>query len=103
MKYLLLLGLVISFESLALVTSPVALAPNETLLEIKTIREGGKIEPNENKASFQTAKIEIYQVAVSRARSISHSLLDRIILSGSNIAILAAAKKNFMKRIAGKP
>ena len=66
MKYLLLIALFVSVESHALVTSPIPLTNNETLLEIKTIREGGKIEPNENKNSFQTAQINIYQVSISR-------------------------------------
>ena len=67
LKYLVLIALFISFESQALVTSPIPLAPNESLIEVKIIREGGLIEPNENRQSFQPAKIDIYQLAVSHA------------------------------------
>lgn len=66
MRYLLLFCLLVSARSFALVTSPVPLGTNDTLVEVKTIRERGKIEPNENRDSFQSAKIDTYQLSVTR-------------------------------------
>ena len=66
MKHLLFFCLLMPATSFALVTSPVPLGTNDTLVEVKTIRERGKIEPNENQASFQPAKIDIYQLSVTR-------------------------------------
>ena len=66
MKYLFFFCLLVPATSFALVTSPVPLAINDTLVEIKTIQEGGLIEPNENKDSFQPANIDIYQLSVTR-------------------------------------
>tara|TARA_B110001454_G_C12721908_1_gene435061 strand:- start:2699 stop:3565 length:867 start_codon:yes stop_codon:yes gene_type:complete len=52
-----------SINSFALVTGSAALNENEKKIELRAIQERGKIEPNENRASFQSAKIDIHQIS----------------------------------------
>ncbi|MCO5142549.1 MAG: hypothetical protein M9962_05610 [Oligoflexia bacterium] len=57
------------FNSKALVSSPSGIAEGEMNIELKAIAERGKVEPNENVASHHAAKINIYQLSVSRGLS----------------------------------
>lgn len=53
----------------ALVSGPSALSAGEWNVEMRTVFERGKIEPNENRASFQSAQIDIYKLTVARGLS----------------------------------
>lgn len=57
--------LISSAQSYALVSSPSTVANGEWVIEAKSIFERGKVEPNENKDSYQQAEINIYQLALS--------------------------------------
>lgn len=50
------------FKALALVGSTVALAEGENRIILEAQTEAGKIEPNENKASFQDADIKVNRI-----------------------------------------
>ena len=66
MKLLLPLTILISFPAWALVSSPATVGDGQWSTEFRTTLERGKIEPNESKASFQRAEIDIYQLSLTR-------------------------------------
>lgn len=63
LAHLVLAVTAVSINCLALVTGSSVLNENEKRIEFRTIQERGKIEPNENRASFQSAKIDINQIS----------------------------------------
>lgn len=48
-------------------TSPDGSPPGRWNVEWKTVLERGKIEPNENKSSFQDAQIDVHQLGVTKS------------------------------------
>ena len=57
--------LVFGLQAHALVSSPSTVTSGEWAIESKSTSERGKVEPNENKDSFQSAKINIYQLSAA--------------------------------------
>lgn len=66
MKLLILLFLISSNSAYALVTGVGTLKANENQISTELQIEGGLVEPNENKTSFQDAKINIHRLKYSR-------------------------------------
>lgn len=66
--FLALLSLLLlpSSPSFALVSSPAQGEDGDWKAELRATFERGKVEPNENTASFQKARINIYEAALSR-------------------------------------
>lgn len=59
----------VSFPALALVSSPATVSEGKSALEVKAMVDRGKVEPNENMTSYQSANINIYQLSFSRGLS----------------------------------
>ena len=76
-----LLATFISFNAVALVSGVNAVEEGESRIGIEAQTEGGKIEPNENKASFQDADIKVNRLKYS------YGLGDFFKLSNVNINI----------------
>lgn len=57
---------IFSLQANALVSSPSAVSEGQWNVELKSTLERGKIEPNENRSSFQTAEIDIHQLSVTK-------------------------------------
>lgn len=66
MKKLLLVALLISSKSNAFVSGPSSINAGENYVSIGTQAERGKVEPNENRTSFQDAQIDIYRLKYVR-------------------------------------
>lgn len=56
----------VSIESMALVSSPVSAGNGLWNVELRSTLERGKIEPNENKASYQPAEIDVHQISITK-------------------------------------
>lgn len=63
----LILFILVSIRSFGLVTGSSVIDENEKRIELRVTQERGKIEPNENRASFQSAKIDINQLAYTQS------------------------------------
>lgn len=66
MKKILLVFLFICQNSHAFVSGPGSIDVNENFISLSSQVERGKIEPNENKASFQSAQMDIYKLRYVR-------------------------------------
>jgi hypothetical protein len=53
-------------SALALVTSPSIVGAGGWNVELKSMLERGKIEPNENRSSFQSAEIDVHQLSITK-------------------------------------
>ncbi len=62
MKMFLILVLLASDTATAFVAGPSTVNADENFISIGTQAERGKVEPNENKGSYQDAQIDIYQL-----------------------------------------
>lgn len=71
----------VSFKALALVGGVLSVSEGESRVSVEAQIEGGKIEPNENKASFQTADIKINRLKYT------YGLGDLYIFLSSNMNI----------------
>lgn len=58
--------LAFSTTTYAFVSGPSALNPGESTITAGTQAERGKVEPNENRSSYQNAKIDVYKVKYAR-------------------------------------
>lgn len=58
--------LALGAESQALVISPSGVASGNWNIEFKSTLERGKVEPNENRSSFQDAEIDVHQFSVTQ-------------------------------------
>ncbi len=66
MKLLAVLTCFVSIDSMALVSSPVSAGDGRWNVELRSTLERGKIEPNENKASYQSAEIDVHQLSITK-------------------------------------
>jgi hypothetical protein len=66
MKRILFAALLISIKSHAFVSGPSSVNAGENYVAIGTQAERGKVEPNENRSSFQDAQIDIYKLKYVR-------------------------------------
>lgn len=66
MKRILFAALLISIKSHAFVSGPSSVNAGENYVAIGTQAERGKVEPNENRSSFQDAQIDIYKLKYLR-------------------------------------
>lgn len=66
MKFFLIATLLMSSHSYAFVSGPSSINAGESYLSVGTQAERGKIEPNENRASFQDAQIDIQKLKYVR-------------------------------------
>lgn len=66
MKKLLLVALLLSSKSYAFVSGPSSVNAVENYVSVGTQVERGKVEPNENRSSFQDAQIDIYRLRYIR-------------------------------------
>lgn len=81
MKYLLILiAILLNGRAQAFVSGPSTVNPGENLILLGTQLERGKIEPNENKNSYQDAEIDLYKLKYARGID-AFSMLDFIVFS----------------------
>jgi hypothetical protein len=66
MKKLLFAALLLSSKSYAFVSGPSSVSAGENYVSIGAQAERGKVEPNENRSSFQDAQIDIYRLKYVR-------------------------------------
>ena len=66
MKYLILASALIANHAIAFVSGPSTVNAGETYISIGTQAERGKIEPNENKDSYQDAQTDIHKIKLVR-------------------------------------
>ena len=66
MKKFLIVTFLMAQISHAFVSGPGQVGPNENFVSIENQSERGKVEPNENRASFQDAKIDLQKLRYSR-------------------------------------
>ncbi len=65
-KIIALMALVFSPQAFAFVAGPSSVGPGENMLTIGGQFERGKIEPNENRSSYQDAKIDVQKLKYTR-------------------------------------
>jgi hypothetical protein len=56
----------VSFESMALASSPISAGDGRWNVELRSTFERGKIEPNENRSSYQSAEIDVHQLSITK-------------------------------------
>ena len=66
MKIFIMATVLVSNSAMAFVSGPSSVDAGEHYISIGTQAERGKVEPNENKASFQSAQIDIYKLKYAR-------------------------------------
>jgi len=66
MRIFIIATVLVSNSAMAFVSGPSSVNAGEQYLSIGTQAERGKVEPNENKASFQSAQINIYKLKYVR-------------------------------------
>jgi len=66
MRIFIIAAVLVSNSAMALVSGPSSVDAGEQYFSIGTQAERGKVEPNENKASYQSAQIDIYKLKYVR-------------------------------------
>jgi hypothetical protein len=66
MRILIIAAVLVSNNAMAFVSGPSSVDAGEQYINIGTQAERGKVEPNENKASYQNAQIDIYKLKYVR-------------------------------------
>lgn len=66
MKFQFLLPLLFAYPASAFVAGPSTVNAGENYLSLGSQSERGKVEPNENRSSFQDAKIDLYKLRYAR-------------------------------------
>jgi hypothetical protein len=66
MNKILIFALLVSIQSHAFVSGPSSVNEGESYIGIGTQAERGKVEPNENRSSFQDAEIDVYKIKYVR-------------------------------------
>lgn len=66
MRIFTIAAVLVSNSAMAFVSGPSSVDAGEQYISIGTQAERGKVEPNENKASFQSAQIDIYKLKYVR-------------------------------------